>query len=129
VKWKRLFSAILAGGLLLAGGTTQIVSAEIAPATSAGQLRYVRRAQEQIDALVAGLHKADMKLDHLDADRRKECNETLKHLWQKERLARVKLQGIRDAAPDQWQTLRPAEDSLLIHLQKSYQHLVNRYFK
>ena len=125
----RRIRIIIAVSFLLAGVVPRLVSADTAPSGSAGQLRYVRRAQAQIDALVAGLHKADQKLDKLDADRRKECNDTLKRLWQKERLARVKLQGIRDASPDHWQALRPAEDSLLIHLQKSYQHLVNRYFK
>jgi hypothetical protein len=52
----------------------------------------------------------------------------LMRLHRKERLARGNLEEIRKAPHDRWQSLRPKEDALLIHLQKSYQHLVNRYF-
>ena len=93
------------------------------------QKSYVRRAHAQIDALAAGLQKAQRKLKHLDEDARKECRDTLKALWRKERLARIDLAEIQKAPPDRWLSLRPKEDALLIRLQKSYQHLVNRYFR
>jgi hypothetical protein len=93
------------------------------------QKDYVRRAHAQIDALAEGLRKAELKMNHLKKDSREECGETLKALWRKERVARTNLGELQKAAPDHWLTLRPKEDALLIHLQKSYQHLVNRYFR
>jgi hypothetical protein len=93
------------------------------------QKGYVQRAQAQIDVLAAGLRKAERHLNRLDKDMRQECEETLKRLRRKERLARANLKEIRKAPLDRWRSLRPKEDALLIHLQKSYQHLVNRYLR
>jgi hypothetical protein len=120
---------IMAVGLLMTGSTALVVEADSSPSSRAAQRNYVRRAQAQIDHLTAGLRRTEQKLDHLDPAARSECEETLRRLWRKERLARVNLEAIRRAPMDRWQILHRQEDALLIRLQKSYQHLVNRYFR
>jgi hypothetical protein len=100
-----------------------------AAASSRAQVTYVRRAQAQVDGLTAHLREADQKLPSLNPADRAECEPTLRRLWQKEKLARVQLEAIKNASADEWQKKRKEEDSLLIRLQKSYQHLANHYFR
>lgn len=123
----RLTRVFIAGVLQL--GSVVSVRAKQLRDPDSFKSTYVRKAQAQLDSLAAGIHKAEREVRHLGASSRNECQETLTRLRRKERLARFKLDAIRKAPSIRWQNLRPQVDELLIGLQKSYQHLVNRYFR
>jgi hypothetical protein len=120
---------ILVAALLTWGTIPSALLAAPNPNSAAAQRIYARKAQAQINDLAAKFHRVERRLPHLERSARKECEESLRHLWSKERAARQTLQELRNAAPAGWQALRRKEDALLIRLQKSYQYLLNHYFR
>jgi len=93
------------------------------------QKEYVRRAHAQIDSLADQVGKLESKAERLDATVRADCQKTLRQIRRKQRLARVRLEAIRIAPAKGWKQLRKEEDALLVRLKKSYQHVVNQYFR
>src|SRR5258708_5777076 len=85
----------------------KIVFADPAPIS---QKEYVRRAHTQINALSHQLYEAESRVQRLDASTRAECNEALKNIRRKERLARARLDTIRRASAGDWRKLRKDED-------------------
>jgi hypothetical protein len=103
--------------------------AHSAQSPSVTQKSYVQKARSQIDAITTGLSKLDKKIAQLNFAERSDCHQTLKRLRCKEKLAREHLETMRKAPAERWMRLRPALDARLINLQKSYQQLINRYFR
>jgi hypothetical protein len=86
---------------------------------------YLRRVQADIDDIAKELHRLDKRAAAVRETERADFQRQVRALWRKERLARVQLEQLKHASESQWQKLRNAENSTVVHLRKSYRYMMN----